>query len=144
VRVNHRLVIASLTVLAAGLILGLALPALADERDIAIGGVWIWRVTHDASGYTSYQRATEVRKRITEVLSIPDYRSGAAAVEVQQKGKTITISVGSTLVFTVVPEDTIGEPVAPYVTPLELAQWLAKRLSDGLSRAFPDPTLHIF
>ena len=58
----RRLVIALLAALIAG---GLPLPALADVRDISVGGVWICRITQDASGYTSYDRAAEVRKRIT-------------------------------------------------------------------------------
>jgi hypothetical protein len=122
---------------------GLSLPALADVRDISVGGVWICRITQDASGYTSYDRAAEVRRRITEVLSNPDYRKGGAVVEVRQLGATVTISVGLTLVFTVVPEDTMGETVV-HVTQLELARQWAQRLSAGLSRAFPDPNLHVF
>ncbi len=137
----RRFMIALLTVLIAG---GLALPALADVRDISVGGVWICRITQDVSGFTSYERAAEVRKRITEVLSNPDYRKGGAVVEVRQLGTTVTISVGPTLVFTVVPEDMMGEPVAPHVTQLELARQWAQRLSAGLSRALPDPNLHVF
>jgi len=137
----RRFMIALLTVLIAG---GLPLPALADVRDISVGGVWICRITHDASGYTSYNRAAEVRKRITEVLSNPDYRKGGAVVDVRQVGTTVTISVGPTLVFTVVPEDTMGEPVAPHMTSLEVARQWAARLSTGLSRALPDPNLHVF
>src|SRR5579883_972494 len=29
-------------------------PALADPRDISVGGVYICTITHDASGYSSY------------------------------------------------------------------------------------------
>jgi hypothetical protein len=137
----RRFMIALLTSLIA---VGLSLPALADVRDISVGGVWVCRITQDASGFTSYERAAEVRKRITEVLSNPDYRKGGAVVEVRQLGTTVTISVGPTLVFTVVPEDTMGEPVAPHVTQLDLARRWAQRLSAGLSRAFPDPNLHVF
>ena len=137
----RRFVISLLAALIAG---GLSLPAHADVRDISVGGVWICRITQDASGFTSYDRAAEVRKRITEVLSNPDYRKGGAVVEVRQLGATVTISVGLTLVFTVVPEDTVGETVARHVTQLELARQWAQRLSEGLSRAFPDPNLHVF
>jgi hypothetical protein len=144
VRVSSRVVTVCVVLLSVGLVLGLALPALADERDIEVGGVWVCRITHDASGYTSYQRAAEVRRRITEVLSTPIYRKGGAVVEVHQVGNTATITVGDILVFTIVPEDTTGDSVAPHVTLLELAQAWAKRLADGLSRALPDPNHHGF
>ena len=133
-----------IALLAALIAEGLPLPALADVRDISVGGVWICRITQDAPGYTSYDRAAEVRKRITEVLSNPDYRKGGAVVEVRQLGAIVTISVGPTLVFTVVPEDTKGETVAPHMTSLEVARQWAARLSTGLSRALPDPNLHVF
>lgn len=131
-------------VLAAGLVLGLSLPVLADERDISVGGVWVCRITQDVSGYTSYQRAAEVRKRITEVLSNPKFRQGGVAVEVRPAGDDALITVGGTLVFTVTREDTMGEPVAPHLTPLEVARQWAARLADGLSKALPDADLHTF
>ncbi len=45
-----------------GAVLGLVLPARADMREISVGGVWITRLDHDAAGYTSFQRAIEVRR----------------------------------------------------------------------------------
>jgi hypothetical protein len=144
VSVSARLVTILVAFLSGSIILGLVLPAFADERDIEVGGVWVCRITHDASGYTSYQRAAEVRRRITEILSNPVYRKGGAVVEVHQTGNTATITVGGLLVFTLIPEDAMGEPVTPHVTLLVLAQTWARRLSDGLSRAFPDPNLHVF
>jgi len=125
------------------LVLGLSFPVLADEREISVGGVWICRLTQDAAGYTSYQRAVEVRKRITEILSTPSDRTGVV-VKVQQSGNDAVILAGDRLVFTVTPEDTLGPLVAPHTTPLDLARLWAGLLSKGLNRAFPDPTLHVF
>jgi hypothetical protein len=141
---NRRLVALSIAVLTAGLVLELSLPALADERDISVGGVLVCRITQDVSGYTSYQRAAEVRKRITEVLSNPKFRQGGVAVEVRPAGDDALITVGGTLVFTVTREDTMGDSVAPHMTPLEVARQWAARLADGLSRALPDTDLHTF
>ena len=141
---NRRPVAMSIPVLAAGLVLGLSLTALADERDISVGGVYVCRITQDVSGYTSYQRAAEVRKRITEVLSNPKFRQGGVAVEVRPAGDDVLITVGGTLIFTVTREDTMGEPVAPHMTPLEVARQWAGRLAEGLSKALPDADLHTF
>ena len=137
-------VVMSIAALAAGAVLGLSLPVLADERDISVGGVWVCRITQDVSGYTSYQRAAEVRKRITEVLSNPKFRQGGVAVEVRPAGDDALITVGGTLVFTVTREDMMGEPAAPRLTPLEVARQWAARLADGLSKALPDADLHTF
>ncbi|HXX37734.1 MAG TPA: hypothetical protein VEP50_06205 [bacterium] len=108
-----------------------AMPALADARDISVGGVFICRITHDAAGYTSYARATQVNQRITEVLSNPQFRQGGNVV-VRAMGAAATISVGNALIFTVMPEDTDGT-----MSTLDLAKYWAKLLAQGLSKALP-------
>lgn len=120
-------------------VLGPAWPALADPRDISVGGVWITRLTHDAAGYTSFQRAVEVWRRITEVLSTPKFRQGTT-VSVQPMGKAAFVTVGDMLVFTVTPEDAEGTSV----TPLTLARQWAQRLAEGLGNALPDAKFHVF
>jgi hypothetical protein len=118
-------------------LLASAAPALADPRDISVGGIFITRITADSSGYTSYQRAVEVNKRITEILSTPSFRSGGA-VAVRQDGQSATITVGNILAFTVTPQDTAGTTV----TTMQLAHQWAQLLAEGLSKALPDSTFH--
>jgi hypothetical protein len=120
-------------------ILGLVSPARADPREISIGGVWVTLLDHDVAGYTSYQRAVEVRRRITEVLSIPGLRQGTV-VAVKQVGQEAVISVGDVLVFTVTPDDAAGT----WMTPLDVAHQWARLLAAGLSRAMPDADFHTF
>jgi hypothetical protein len=139
---DRRLVTVLLAAFTLGVVVALALPAHADERDISVGGVWICRITHDVSGYTAAQRAVEVRKRITQILSDPRFSKGAL-VEVHQVGPTAVVTVGDLLVFTVTPDDTQGPPVAPHTTTGELARQWAQRLAEGLSRALPDRTFHL-
>src|SRR5579864_9550994 len=79
-------------------------PAFADPRDISVGGVWITRITHDSAGYTAEQRATEITRRITEVLSMPQFRQGAV-VGVHPSGADALVTVGDVLVFDVTPAD---------------------------------------
>ena len=122
-----------------GFALALARPAAADIGDIAVGGVWICRITHAASGYTPDQRAVEVNKRITEVLSSPQFRMGAV-VSVHPAGGSTLVLVGDKLVFTVAPEDVMGTPN----TTVQLARDWAKRLAEGLSKALPDANFHTF
>lgn len=119
--------------------LSLALPARADPREISVGGIWITRIEHDAAGYTSYQRAVEVRRRITEVLSSPNFRHGTT-VSVQPMGKAAIVRVGDLLVFTVTPEDAVGT----WMPPLDVARQWARLLAEGLSKALPDADFHTF
>lgn len=125
--------------LLAALIPALARPALADPREIAVGGIWITLIDHGAAGYTSFQRAIEVRRRITEVLSTPKFREGTI-VSVQPLGKAAVVMVGGLLVFTVTPQDAVGTSMAP----LDVARQWARLLAEGLSRALPDSNFHVF
>jgi hypothetical protein len=120
-------------------LLSLGLPALADARDISVGGVWITRLDHGAAGFTPLQRAVEVRRRITEVLSTPEFRQGAV-VSVKEFGQDAVITVGDVLVFTVTPQDASGS----WLTPVEVAHQWARLLAEGLSRAIPDADFHSF
>ena len=122
-------------VLAGGVLLRFAFPAAADVRDISAGGVWICRITHDASGYTSFQRAVEVRRRITAFLSTRRSQQ-TVAVTVRPLGADAVISADNLLVFTVTPNDTVGTATTSTV---ELANQWARRLAEGLNRAEPDP-----
>jgi hypothetical protein len=117
----------------------LARPALADLREIAVGGIWITLIDHDAAGYTSFERAIEVRRRITEVLSTPKFREGTI-VSVQSMGKGAVVMVGGLLVFTVTPQDATGT----WMTPVDVAHQWARLLAEGLSRALPDSSFHVF
>lgn len=117
----------------------LARPALADPREIAVGGIWITLIDHDAAGYTSFERAIEVRRRITEVLSTPKFREGTI-VSVQSMGKGAVVMVGGLLVFTVTPQDATGT----WMAPVDVARQWARLLAEGLSRALPDSSFHVF
>jgi hypothetical protein len=121
--------------LGGALLLGFALPAAADPRDISVGGVWVCEITHDASGYTAVDRAVEVRRRITELLSNPAARQGLTLSVVAQ-GASAVVLAGGMLIFTVTPSDTVGTSI----TALQLARQWASRLGEGLSRAIPQPT----
>lgn len=124
----------------AGLLAGALQPALADSGDISVGGVWVSKITHDTSGYTADQRAVEVHKRITEVLSTPTFRTNGAVVSIRPIGQSAAIMVGGLLVMTVTPEDAAGTGVAT----VELARQWAQRLAQGLSKALPDANFHTF
>jgi hypothetical protein len=114
------------------LVAGIARPAFADPRDISVGGVWITRITHDWAGVTAVDRATEVTRRITQVLSVPQFRQGAV-VAVRQDGANALITVGNMLVFMVTPADAAGTSG----NPMHLAKYWATLLGQGLTRALP-------
>ncbi len=136
-RVSRRVATVLTAALTLGVLFGLALPALADQRDISIGGVWICRLTRDAFGFTSYQRAVEVNKRIRQALSIPEFRKGTV-VAVRQVGNDALVTVGNILVFTVTPQDAMDSGVTPVI----LARVWAQKLADGLSHALPQEPFH--
>jgi hypothetical protein len=128
------------SVMAGGIFAGLIPPAMADVGDISVGGVWISKITQNAAGFLAEQRATEVNKRITEVLSDPRFRHAGATVSVRPMGDAAAILVGDQLVFTVTPADATGTGV----TTVELARQWAQRLAQGLSKALPDANFHTF
>ncbi len=134
-----RLVLMTTILLALGVVIGTPQPALADVGDVAVGGVWVCRITQSALGLTSEQRAVQMTKQITEALSTPKFRKGAV-VSVRAKGTTATISVGDLLIVTVTPVDAKGTSVMP----MELARQWAQRLATGLSKALPDAEFHTF
>ncbi len=127
-------------VLAWGLSLSLAHPALADPSDISVGGVWVAKITHDAAGFSATERIVEVHKRITEILSNPVYRQTGASVSVRPIGLASGIYVADQLAITVMPEDAAGTGV----TPMELARQWAQRFAQGLTNALPDANVHVF
>jgi hypothetical protein len=137
-----RLVLALVLALAmtVGVVSGLLRPAMAAEGDISVGGVWVSKITHDAAGYSASQRAVEVNKRITEVLSSANLRRTGATVSVRPNGGSAMILVNDQLVMTVTPEDAAGTGVST----VELARQWAQRLAQGLSKAIPDPNVHTF
>jgi hypothetical protein len=126
-----------------GLLVGVALvawvarPAFADPRDISVGGVWITRITHDWAGVSAVDRATEVTRRITQVLSTPEFRQGAV-VGVRQDGANALITVGNLLVFTVTPGDAAGTSGSP----MHVAKYWAALLGQGLTKALPGSTFY--
>jgi hypothetical protein len=131
----------------AAILLGAALTATPraaradpNPNEISVGGVWVSNITHDGAGYTADQRAVEVRKRITDILSNPKYRQAGAVVSVRPLGAAATIYVGDQLAMTVMPEDAAGTGV----TTVELAKQWAQRLAQGLSKALPDANFHTF
>jgi hypothetical protein len=111
-------------------------PAFADPRDISVGGVYITRITQPAQGFTAEERATEVTRRITQILSTPELRQGAV-VTVRQSGADALVIVGNILVFTVTPADAAGSGTTTYV-----AKHLADLLSQGLTKALPGSVFH--
>lgn len=127
--VNRTIVIAA--VLIGAVVAGIAGPAFADPRDISVGGVWITRITHDWAGVSAADRATEITRRITQVLSTPQLRQGAV-VAVRRDGANALITVGNILVFMVTPADAEGSG-----SPMHLAKYLATLLGQGLTRALP-------
>jgi hypothetical protein len=106
-------------------------PVLADARDISVGGVWITKITQSNAGYSPEERAIEITRRITQVLSIPEFRQGAV-ITVHQSGANALVKVGDVLVFTVTPADAVGSG-----TPLAVAKQWAVALGKGLSNALP-------
>ena len=124
----------------ASLVLGVAYPALADIGDISVGGVWVCRITRGAGGLSPEQRAVQINRRITEVLSIPGTDRRSISISVRPLGRSATIVVADITVITVTPEDAAGA----HVTTMELARQWARRLVAGLQRALPGTTFHGF
>jgi len=134
---TRRHVVLTAALVAAASALAPARPALADARDISVGGVYICTITHDVPGYTSYERAKQANQRITTVLSSPQFYNGGKVV-VNQFGAAATVSVGNILIFTVVPADV--EPTNE--TTFDLAKTWAQRLAHGLGVAMPGAEFH--
>ncbi|HEV2282803.1 MAG TPA: hypothetical protein VGX75_10515 [bacterium] len=133
--VRRTIVIAALLA-GAAVVAGIAGPAFADPRDISVGGVWITRITHDWAGVSAADRATEVTRRITQVLSTPQLRQGAV-VAVRKDGADAVITVGNILVFTVTPADAQGAG-----SPMHVAKQWAALLGQGLTKALPGSTFY--
>jgi len=131
-----------LLVATGGFVLGLAHPALADLGDISVGGVWAFRLMRGTSGMALDQRVAEVERRITNVLSIPRYRTGGVSLTVRPVGAGAAIMVGDAEILVVTPEDVAATGVK--VTVLELARQWAQRLANGLNRALPDARFAVF
>lgn len=132
-----RFTVAGLLIAAAVVAIGAVRPAFADPGDISVGGVWITRITHSCAGVSAADRATEVTRRITEVLSTPQFRQGAVVI-VRRVGADALIMVGSLLVFTVTPADVTGTSS----TPAQVAKYWASLLGQGLTRALPGSTFY--
>jgi len=127
---NRTIAIAAVLV-GVAVVAGIARPAFADPRDVSVGGVWITRITHDWAGVSAADRATEITRRITQVLSTPQLRQGAV-VAVKQDGANALITVGNILVFMVTPADAEGEG-----SPMHVAKYWATLLGQGLTKALP-------
>jgi hypothetical protein len=138
VRTARGLVVSVIVV--ASLVLGVAHPALADIGDIAVGGVWVCRITRSAGGLSLEQRVAKIERQITEVLSLPGIDRRSVPILVRPLGGSATIAVAGITVMTVTPEDAAGTRV----TTTELARQWARRLAAGLQRALPSATFHGF
>jgi hypothetical protein len=133
----HRASLVAAGLLLAFAVAGTARPAFADPRDVSVGGVWITRITHGWGSYSAEDRATEVTKRITQVLSAPQFRQGAV-VAVKFDGVDAIVTVGDLLVFTVTPADAEGT----YNTPMQVAKSWARLLAQGLTKALPGSSFY--
>jgi hypothetical protein len=129
---HRRAFVIAVLLAGAALAAGVVRPAFADPRDISVGGVWITRITHDSAGRSAADRAVEVTRRITQVLSTPKLRQGAV-IAVRPFGSDATVTVGNILVFTVTPDDAQGTSS----TPMQIAKQWAALLGEGLTRALP-------
>jgi len=125
---------------ALGTMAGSPQPATAGSNDIYVGGVWVLKIAHDASGYSAEQRVLEVEKRITEVLSTPAFRTNGVVVSAHKSGASAVVTAGDMNVITVTPQDAAGTGK----TTLDLARQVALRFAVGLSHAMPDATVHVF
>lgn len=132
----RRTIVLAAALIGAVVTAGVATPAFADPRDISVGGVWITRITHDWQGVSAADRATEITRRITQVLSDPKFRQGAV-VAVKKDGAAAIITVGNLLVFTVTPADAEGSG-----TPVDVAKHWATLLGQGLTKALPGSTFY--
>jgi heat shock protein HslJ len=107
--------------------------ALAETGDISVGGVWVCRLTRGVAGLTLAQRVAQIEQRVADVLSIPVSARPRLRVEVRSVRPGAAIVAGDITVMTVTPEDAAGTGVSAY----ELATQWARRLAEGLRRAFP-------
>ncbi len=122
------------------LVLGLASPAYAAMGDLSVGGVWVCRLTRGAAGLTLEQRMVDIERRLTMVLSTPQYRRTGVSVSIRPVGRDAAIAVGDLVILTVTVEDA----AVTTVTPSELARQWALRLVAGLNRAMPDARFFVF
>ena len=106
-------------------------PALAETGDIAVGGVWVCRLTKGTAGLTLEQRIRQVEQRITNVLSMPELQRRKLAGEVQPVSEGAAIVVADITIITVTPEDAAGTNVPVQ----EVANQWAGRLVKGLRHA---------
>lgn len=117
------------------LTLGLARPALAELGDISVGGVWSFRLMRGIAGMSLAERVADVERRITNVLSNPQYRQTGVTLRVRPAGSGAAIMVEGAVIITVTLEDVAATGVK--VTTMELARQWASRLARGINQAFP-------
>lgn len=118
-------------VLVAASALALPMRAVADARDVSLGGVWIGHIDQDSQGISAADRATAVTRRLTELVSDPTLRGGAVTVTVRPAGNDAVISVASHLIITITQADAAAVSVPPVV----MAEQWGARLAQGLIRA---------
>lgn len=123
----------------AGLLAAVVATAHAAVGDISVGGVWVCRLTTGIRGLGLEQRVAEVERRITQVLSTPEYRGRGVGVLVRPAGADAEIVVGQMVVMVVTPADAAGTGVSTR----ELARQWARRLVTGLNRALPGAQFNV-
>lgn len=116
-------------------VLGVGRPAFADLGDIAVGGVWTFRLTRGIGAMSLAERVADVERRITNVLSNPRYRQTGVKLTVRPAGSGAAIMVEEAVILTVTPEDVADTGVR--VTTMELARQWAQRLAGGINKGFP-------
>ncbi|MGH2373828.1 MAG: hypothetical protein ACRDIC_10220 [bacterium] len=116
-------------------VLGVTRPAFADLGDIAVGGVWTFRLTRGIGAMSLAERVADVERRITNVLSNPRYRERGVTLTVRPVGPSAAILVEEAVILTVTPEDVADTGVK--VTTMELARQWAQRLAGGINKGFP-------
>ena len=113
-----------------------ARPAHAEDADVAVGGVFLFRIHATVNGMTPKERADIVDTRLQDILSAP--KLVPADIKLVSTNKnTAKITVKDALLITVLKED----GAANGVTTLKQAQMWVESLRKNLPRinAKPNP-----
>lgn len=111
----------------------LAIPAMAADGDVAMGGVMILRVIYPQGTMTVKQRADAITDRINDVLSDGSDIT-ASDIQVKTINKEVALTVKDQLIITV------DKKTADYnkATPQQLGEMWAKHLREVL----PELSIH--
>lgn len=108
--------------------------AYADPGEANYGGMWCFRITADAGGYTAAERGDQLARRVQLIASdVYAQKNGVVLNYRSLPGGDMTINFGEMLVLTVTPKDAAGLDV----TVPELARQWGSCLEKSINNYVP-------